>query len=155
MLQNNRYLVYFSAQKLRSRNFLTNFMSGHRPYHNWTPPAGKYHLKLFDISPHLPPAFMLCLIRQQEGKVSAVIASRKSPAKRACMPRDNMLPAGERREKEEEKLKRKRKRAYKNLIVLLRRKRRKAKTQKGETRWGHLSPTRIPYIITKYKNLSR
>ena len=103
MLQNNRYLVYFSAQKLRSRNFLTNFMSGHRPYHNWTPPAGKYHLKLFDISPHLPPAFMLCLIRQQEGKVSAVIASRKSPAKRACMPRDNMLPAGERRGKTEKK----------------------------------------------------
>ena len=103
MLQNNRYLVYFSAQKLRSRNFLTNSMSGHRPYHNWTPPAGKYHLKLFDISPHLPPAFMLCLIRQQEGKVSAVIASRKSPAKRACMPRDNMLPAGERRGKTEKK----------------------------------------------------
>ena len=101
---------------------MTNSMSGQRfhwvafdlvlinvPYHNGTPPAGKYHLKLFDISPHLPPAFMLCLIRQQEGKVSAVIASRKSPAKRACMPRDNMLPAGERREKEEEKLKRERK----------------------------------------------
>ena len=101
---------------------MTNSMSGQRfhwvafdlvlinvPYHNGTPPAGKYHLKLFDISPHLPPAFMLCLMRQQEGKVSAVIASRKSPAKRACMPRDNMLPAGERRGKIEKRDKKQRK----------------------------------------------
>ena len=69
----------------------------------------KLELKLFDILPHLPPAFMLCLIRQQEGKVSAVIASRKSPAKRACMPRDNMLPAGERRGKIEKRDKKQRK----------------------------------------------